>query len=124
MAEGKSERRPGRPRRYESGRINATVRFTPERYADLKTSALQSGRSISEEVEVRVERALQYDRTVAAMGTTLAGMEQGSIDAVLIRKGYTIVDRDPDTLKKLWAEPGFPNIEHLRGRFIPLEENQ
>jgi hypothetical protein len=48
-------KKPGRPRKYGQGRINATVRFTPERYAALKKAADNRGRSVSEEVEARVE---------------------------------------------------------------------
>jgi hypothetical protein len=122
MAGGKSERRkPGRPRQFEAGRINATVRFTPERYADLKTSALQNGRSISEEVEVRVERALQYDKVLAAMNRSLAEMEKGNVEATLQRLGYTW-GRDGNG-KKAWAEPGFDGAVQLSG-FIPPEEGQ
>jgi hypothetical protein len=56
-SEESERRKPGRPRRYGQGRINATVRFTPERYADLKAAAEEQRRSISEEVEARVERS-------------------------------------------------------------------
>jgi hypothetical protein len=52
-------RPPGRPRRYAHGRINTTVRFTPARYEDLKASAIANGRSISEEVEFRIEHAAE-----------------------------------------------------------------
>ena len=51
------ERRPpGRPRKYGQGRINATVRFTPERYAIVKGLADAAGRSFSEQVEHIVEQ--------------------------------------------------------------------
>lgn len=55
-------RRPGRPRKYGQGRINATVRFTPERYAALKAEADRQGRSISEEVERRIDQTFADDR--------------------------------------------------------------
>jgi hypothetical protein len=51
-----SRRKPGRPRKYGQGRINATVRFTPERYAELQAEADQKGRSLSEQVEHMVEQ--------------------------------------------------------------------
>jgi hypothetical protein len=56
-------RKPGRPRKYGQGRINATVRFTPERYAALKAKADRQGRSVSEEVEQRINRTFAEDRT-------------------------------------------------------------
>ena len=49
-----ARKKPGRPRKYTPGRINATVRFTARRYAELKAAAEAEGRSISEEVEYRI----------------------------------------------------------------------
>ena len=37
--------------------MHATVRFTPKRYADLRKAADDNRRSLSEEVEVRIERS-------------------------------------------------------------------
>jgi hypothetical protein len=51
----------GRPRKYAEGRHNATVRFTPKRYAALRAEADKNRRSLSEEVEVRVERSFADD---------------------------------------------------------------
>jgi hypothetical protein len=67
-------RKPGRPRKFGQGRINATVRFTPERYAKLKELADDSGRSVSEEVEARVERSFTDDR-LEEIGRGVAKME-------------------------------------------------
>lgn len=64
-----SRRTPGRPRKYGQGRINATVRFTPKRYAALKGAADDAGRSVSEQVEVMIERAFTLDALLAALGT-------------------------------------------------------
>jgi hypothetical protein len=60
-----SRRKPGRPRKYGQGRVNATVRFTPERYAALRAEADQHGRSLSEQVEHIVENAAR-DRELIA----------------------------------------------------------
>jgi hypothetical protein len=60
-----SRRKPGRPRKYGQGRINATVRFTAQRIAQLRTEADQNGRSVSEQVEYIVERA-SSDRELIA----------------------------------------------------------
>jgi hypothetical protein len=49
-------RKPGRPRKFGLGRINATVRFTPERYEELRLEADQNGRSVSEQVEYMVDQ--------------------------------------------------------------------
>jgi hypothetical protein len=55
-------RKPGRPRKYGQGRINATVRFTAEDYEKLRTAADAKGRSISEEVEARVGTSLLEEK--------------------------------------------------------------
>jgi hypothetical protein len=59
--ETERRQKPGRPRKYGRGRINATVRFTPERYAALKAGADENGRSVSEEVEQRIEQSFNSD---------------------------------------------------------------
>lgn len=75
------QRKPGRPRKQ--GRINATVRFTPEQYAAVRISAETHGRSVSEEVEVRIHASFQNADLIpvlralldkqARAGTVLAG---------------------------------------------------
>jgi hypothetical protein len=67
MTESGERRGPGRPRKFPPGRVKAAVRFTPARYADLKAAAASHGRSVSEEVEARVERAAALDDTLAVM---------------------------------------------------------
>jgi hypothetical protein len=76
ITESGERRGPGRPRKFPPGRVKAAVRFTPTRYADLKAAANAAGRSVSEEVEARIERAAALDDTLAAMrggGLLLAG---------------------------------------------------
>jgi hypothetical protein len=51
-----TRRQPGRPRK-SGGRRNTTVRFTDARYATLQKEAQDSGRSVSEVVEARVEQS-------------------------------------------------------------------
>lgn len=53
-----------RPRKHGQGRINATVRFTPQRHEELKAAAEASGRSVSEEVEFRIERLASYEKLI------------------------------------------------------------
>ena len=52
----------GRPQRYSRGRITLTTRFTMENYAIVKDRALASGRSISEEIENRIEKSITEER--------------------------------------------------------------
>jgi hypothetical protein len=63
--EESSHRKPGRPRKYGQGRINATVRFTPERHAELQKEADQHRRSFSEQIEYMIERAVSDRQLIA-----------------------------------------------------------
>jgi hypothetical protein len=116
MTEIKTGRPPGRPRKFV-GRFHVTVRITPQLYADIQEKADASRRSISEEVETRLERLAAQDSAMAAMGTSLDRIKEGNLEAELWRAGYTPI-RDADTGKKLWAEPGYPGIE--RSGFIAV----
>jgi hypothetical protein len=101
----KTGRPPGRPRKFAEGRVHATVRLTPQRHADLKGKADAARRSVSEEIEARLERLAAQDSVLAAMGSSLEQIKAGSLEAELWRSGYTPL-RDSATGKKLWAEPG------------------
>jgi hypothetical protein len=84
-------RRPGRPRKFGQGRINCSVRFTPERYRDLKAEADGNGRSISEEVEFRIEKlnALAWEndfrRDLANIGHELSDIAKELLAKALAR---------------------------------------
>jgi Arc-like DNA binding domain len=94
----------------------------------IKRAAKASGRSMSEELAWRASMSFEWEAAFASMRKSLAEIEQGSVDAALIRKGYTC-QRDAATGKKVWAEPGYPGTEpgteHLRSGFItPPDEDQ
>jgi hypothetical protein len=57
----------GKPDSGVRGRITTTVRFTKERLADLRAAAAAAGRSLSEEVEFRVERDARADAEMQGM---------------------------------------------------------
>jgi hypothetical protein len=105
-------------------RYPLNMRTTFEIRSKLEAAAAESGRSLAQEAESLIERALQLDKVLAAMNTSLEKMENDSRDAELIRIGYIIVQRDPDTHKKLWAEPGYPGTEHLRSDWLSPKEGQ
>jgi hypothetical protein len=54
-AEVSQTRKGGRPRKFAPGRVVIAVRVTPARHADLAAVAQVQGRSLSEEVEFRLE---------------------------------------------------------------------
>src|SRR5215813_5621439 len=76
LAAVKEGRRPGRPRKFAEGRVNATVRFTPERYAELKKAADSNGRSVSEQVETMIEDLRHTQATLAALRTDIAALRR------------------------------------------------
>src|SRR5262249_28848455 len=118
MTGGKPKRRkPGRPRKSGEGRINATARFTPGTYAELKAAADQNRRSVSEEVEARVERARQYDQTLEALRTDLQKIKDGRPEAVFREAGFTPLH---SPYGKIWVPKEYP-LKRL-GDFIPPEE--
>ena len=75
-------RKPGRPRKYEKGRIHATVRFMPERYRDLKAAADNNRRSISEEVEARIEQLAHMLKIFNDERGMLALLDKQNDDAI------------------------------------------
>jgi hypothetical protein len=117
---GKPAKRIGRPTKTPKGRVRVALglKVTAETKRVIDQMAQASGRTQSQQAEFLIERALQFDRTLAAMGTTLADMQTGNIEATLFRLGYTPI-RSPREGKvwKLWAEPGFPGVE--RSGFVP-----
>jgi hypothetical protein len=86
MSIGKTSRRkPGRPRKYGRGRVNATVRFTPERYAELRAQADQQGRSLSEQVEHIIENAVRDRELIADLRRKAdANFEEGLKDVRIV----------------------------------------
>jgi len=69
MTTAESEERPAEGGKPEGvrGRTTTTVRFTAARLADLRAVAAEQGRSLSEEVEFRIERDARADAEMQAM---------------------------------------------------------
>lgn len=101
----KEGRKPGRPRKFAEGRINATVRFTPERYAELKAAADKSGRSVSEQVETMIEELLHTRDTLAAVRTNTPALRRQ-----LFRYEHRPIRVGPDLPDAWWpkADPNGP----------------
>jgi hypothetical protein len=116
-----AKKRVGRPFKSpppKGQRVSLGLKVTAEVKRHIDAAARASGRTQSQEAELLIERALQYDRTLEAMRTTLADMQQGNVEAALFRLGFTLVRHVQEGKAwKLWAEPGFPGIE--RSGFIP-----
>jgi hypothetical protein len=76
-------------------RPNLTIRLTAKLYEEIQKAAEVAGRSMSEEVERRLERAAEWDavfESAAAFKVKFkadcAALERGDTEAVLPRRGY------------------------------------
>lgn len=115
---GKKQSKIGRPR-DEVKRMALSLRVTPTVRKLLDNAAAEAGRSISQEAEMMIERAIQYDRMFEAMKRTAEQIQQGNLEAELVRVGYELY-RHPE-YGKAWLSPGFPGE---RSGFITPPEKE
>jgi hypothetical protein len=99
--------------RYSLGLI-----VTAEMKRLIDETAKATGRTQSQVAELLMEKAVQYDRTIAAMNKSLDEIRRGNVEAAFRAEGYTPVH---SPYGKIWHPPGYP-IE--RSRFITEEEAQ
>jgi hypothetical protein len=93
-------------------RPNLTVRVSNQLYAEIQAAADRAGRSLSEEVERRLERATEWDAVFESATAFKAKfkadheeLEHGDTEAVLPRRGYTKVF-DARFGGHAWLPPG------------------
>lgn len=106
-------KRIGRPMKTarEGRRYQIGVIVTGKTKATIAKAAKESGRTISREVEILIERALQYDRTLASMNKSVAEIRRGNIEVEFRQQGYTPVR----TLHGIvWFPPNFPFDEWFK----------
>jgi hypothetical protein len=109
-------------------RVSLGLKVTAAVKRHIDSEARASGRTQSQEAEALIERALQYDRVLQAMGTTVEKIEWGSIEAALRRRGYTAIHHPRGDI---WLPPGY-RMERSPGfmtqeesdRFIAQEEGK
>lgn len=106
MTTAVANRRPGRPRKYGPGRINATVRFTPERYAGLQAEASKHGRSVSEQVEHEIEQADTLRRFGSKSGSLFEPLED--VMPVKARALFAELERERAIGPRRLLEPSKP----------------
>jgi len=107
-------KRIGRPIKRAVGneRIALGLKVTAKTKRIIDQRARVSRRTQSQEAEYLIESALQFERTLKAMGSTMAAIEGQNVDAALFRRGYTPIRHlHEGKAWKLWAEPGFPGVE-------------
>jgi len=110
----KSAKRRGRPFKKaapgERAPLSLLVRAEVKRLVDKR--AQDSGRTQSQEAEALIEKCLAYDEMMESMRTTLADMQNDSVEAALFRLGYTPVREIIEGRAwKVWCEPGHPRAE-------------
>jgi hypothetical protein len=85
-------RKPGRPRRYAEGRRQAAARFTPEQYATLRKAADENRRSVSEEIEQRIDRSFSHDVLLEIRrGLDQLAVEQHQIALELLKEQTQLI---------------------------------
>jgi hypothetical protein len=99
--------RTGRPMKAarKGERYQIGVIVTGATKAIIAREAKTEGRTISRQVEILIERALQYDRTLAAMNKTIEEIRRGNIENEFRHQGHTPV-RTPHGV--VWFPPNFP----------------
>ena len=113
--------RPARPAAAEQKRERFSLGLivTAEMKQLIDETAKATGRTQSQVAELLMERAVQYDRTIAAMNRSLDEIRRGNIEAAFRGEGYTPVH---SPYGKIWHPPGYP-LE--QSRYIPPpEQNQ
>lgn len=93
-------------------RPNLTIRLTAKLYEEIQKAAEAAGRSLSEEVERRLERAAEWDlvfKSAVAFKKKFeadhAELERGDTEAVLPRRGYVKIF-DARFGGHAWLPPG------------------
>lgn len=107
MTEEPQRRRPGRPRRFGTGRIHTAVRFSPERHRELKEAAEGRRRSVSEEVEARIEELASYKEALVT-AARITDIARQSLEAALREADWSSLI-DPRYGGRVWIPAGqFP----------------
>jgi hypothetical protein len=120
MPTATAKKKTGRPvKPAERKRIQLGLIVTAETKATIDKLAEDSGRSQSQVAEMLIERALQYDRMLAAMNTTIDEIRRGNFDGAAQNEGYHPV-RSP--YGKIWLPPGYPLTQ--RSGFQPWKPGE
>lgn len=90
-------------RRYSLG-----IRVSAETKAVIDERSRLAGHSQSAIAEQLIEKALQYEQTLRAMGRSMEAIHQQSFDSALFRAGYKPVRTSHG---KVWYPPDYPGVE-------------
>ena len=101
-----AKKRTGRPAKPAARkRIQLGLIVSAETKATIDKLAAESERTQSQVAEMLIERALHYDKTLAAMNETFDEIRRRNFEAALQREGYHPV-RSP--YGKIWYPPDYP----------------
>lgn len=94
-----ASRRGPRPRGpFEDKRRTLTTRITDETRAHLETAAATSGRSLAQEIELRLDRSLQGERTLVEALEVAFGRQTA---AVMLACGFAL--REAASTARVWS---------------------
>jgi len=107
----KAAKRPrGRPAKFNEPRMTVSCRLQAAYYDDVKAVASQHGRSISEEIERRLDRFAEWEKQFGDVRklmdhatATAQAAAKGEIERALREAGYQRVRIDQGSI---WADPG------------------
>jgi hypothetical protein len=114
--------KPGWPAIYENPRTSIAARLQAPLHERIKRDAEASGRSISEEIERRLERSFEWDEAHGSAQELLQkarDVTASNLVSKLRDASYQLI-RTPKG--KLWAEPGM-DIGHLDFVLPPAVED-
>jgi hypothetical protein len=113
----KQAKRIGRPMKQppRGTRVSLGLKVGADVKRRIDSAARASGRTQSQEAELLIERALQYERLLSAMNTSLEDIRRGQIEAAFRAAGYTAAH---SSYGKVWLPKDYP-VE--RSGFIAQE---
>jgi hypothetical protein len=88
MPKGTKSARAAVPTTAERRRIQVGLIISAETKATIEAEAARSGQTQSQVAERLIERGLDHDRTIKAMGATLDDIQRRNIHAAMVREGY------------------------------------
>jgi hypothetical protein len=117
-----AKRKVGRPPRYSEPRISIAARLQAGLYEQIKCDAEATGRSISEEIERRLNLSFEWQRAEGDVRKWLADSDaaiKNGFKSALRQAGYQPIH---DINGTFWAEPGM-EIGKFTGVINPAIED-
>lgn len=106
-----AKKKVGRPSKYANPRLTLTFRLQQDRYEAIKAEAEKNGRSISEEIERRLDRISEWEKSFESAHRLLRDAE--TVSAVRLRSTLRDNGFQPVSTMRgiVWLEPGLNPYE-------------